>query len=225
MPPLPCGLRWSENADGSRDVRADDIATIKTVIGDDGLAAFLRVFAAANRLSALASMTRLCKDMEHDSLRTRNRFTVFFLSLGVAHEVVAGLEHLEKVLREKGCADILGLAELEPLREFRTRWGEQLSRRLRNKLAFHFDPDCYAAGVRRLGSGGAACVAHLDRDLTDAYFPLADEALLLGTEDCLNGMLSEESISELAKTLWDDQKVFSARLFDLFARTMSKLTP
>jgi hypothetical protein len=224
MRKLPPDLRVVENSDGSQEVRADSIGTLTHVLGEDGVVAFCRAFAAANRLQAMTSMAKLSGDIEYDGLKTRNLFTMFFVGLGFAHEAVSALSRLEAVLRNKGAKHLLELEDLQGIRNFRQRWGDNLSSTLRNKIAFHLDEDSYAAGVKLLDPTVSICLAHFDRDGKEAYFPLADDVLLSGAQHALGDRLPDDGIRDLAKALWNDQKMLGRLLFELQMRALLHLS-
>ncbi|MDM7923086.1 MAG: hypothetical protein QUS14_12370, partial [Pyrinomonadaceae bacterium] len=158
-----------------------------------------------------------------DGLKIRNRFTGIFLAFGVASESIAPLQNLERVLREKGCADILADPDFAPFRDFRRRWNEFFGQRLRNKAAFHFDSECIAAGAKRLSEHTSLVLTHVGPRQGECYFPVGDEAVIEGTAESIGKQFTDEALSSITTTTMHDQISFAPRLTRLLERVVDRL--
>lgn len=224
LKPVPTHLRGQRNADGSQTLFVRDAAKLRLALGDELLAAFACSFSIANRCAALVQLSKLSKSPDFEAAQTRNRFTIFFLSIGVAHEGVAAIGRLTKQLRSAQCSKTLASENYRELITIARRWRKRLAEQLRHKWAFHFDADCYLAGVNHWAAAKELRIGFVDRGNQETYFPFADDVLLLGTSQTVGHEVSPEILGALARDLWQDQNAFSARVFNAFCEALGELS-
>jgi hypothetical protein len=142
---------------------------------DPAFIELLRLARATNALT-LAWPPLLASLQDQSPRARRERFAAFFYAAALLHEALHVAQSLGQHFRELpqykvGFAAIFADKEVTALRS-------DLLDRIRDRLVFHFDRECLAAGLQHFPEGETLIASAPDFMQGEIYFDIADDALL-----------------------------------------------
>lgn len=166
------------------EVRTDDLAGFRRKLGDGVLETFCACYIHADRLNSLITMSYLTLEQHgrEKILAKRNWIAFYAFVVGTLKELSLDLGRLRAALKAAGLLD--EEAWKSGLQKWQA-WGnrEDMSD-VRNKMAFHVNPDWIREGLDSACKRGlgAQIYAGDEGQLKDSWFSLAEDVWLEGAK-------------------------------------------
>jgi hypothetical protein len=133
-------------------IELEHFKQFETALGRDVLAGFCRCFVHADRLTSTISAIYASQQLHgRESVAFgRDLHTLVWFTIGTLRELALGIRELRAALKKRGILDSESEQWLK-LREVEKRWeDDEAFRRMRDKAAFHVDPDIIDKGLDEL---------------------------------------------------------------------------
>lgn len=182
-PPQPVVVFLEDRVTGRWSVDVRDFPRFLEALGPDVVAAFARCFVHTDRLVSLTSFAyhSLKEYAEKSPAFGRNLQTMVWFVVGTLRELALAIRDLRGALAKRGILDIQSPPWLK-LRQLEDRWeNDPFYRDMRNKVAFHVDPETIEKGLAALAGQPAVVVVQGEGAKQDrTSLRLGLEALFMG---------------------------------------------
>lgn len=187
-------------------IELHDLKAIRDKLGADAFKAFCCCFVHADRLTSLISFDYASMKQygEASLIYSRNLQTVFWFAVGTLRELARAIRALRSALAKSGMLD----PKSEPWRALgaaEARWeGNPFYRDIRNKVAFHVDPEVINKGLIAMEAEGKAILCEAEGTELDQL------SMCLGPEALFNGLgKSRADFVQFIKTVSEDHGISS----------------